>query len=64
MRPFSEHRARRPSIFMWPISGSMALRRLSSFASSGVRPRRMPLIKTLVVLTPWPRLNRAGFAGG
>ena len=24
--PLSGHRARRPSFFMWPISGSMALR--------------------------------------
>ena len=28
MAPFRGQRARRPSDFMWPISGSMALRRL------------------------------------
>lgn len=49
--PLSGDLARRPSAFIWPISGSMALRRLSSFASTGVLPRRVPLISTRVVST-------------
>ena len=53
--PLSGHLARRPSVFMCPISGSIALRRLRSFARSGVMPRLVPLIRTLVVSTPWPR---------
>src|SRR5690606_19026935 len=31
--PFRGHRVRRTSVFMWPIIGSMALRRRSSFAT-------------------------------
>ncbi len=60
----SGQRAKRPSDFMCPISGSMALRRLSSFASRGFRPRRVPLINTRVVSTPWPRFttSRVGSA--
>ncbi len=38
MVPFSGQRARRPSVFMWPISGSMALRRRRSAIILGVRP--------------------------
>ena len=52
MVPLSGHRARRPSVFMWPISGSIALRHRSSRFSVGVRPRRVPLIRTRVVDTP------------
>ena len=33
--PLSGHLARRPSVFMCPISGSMALRRRRSFFSAG-----------------------------
>ncbi len=40
------------------ISGPMAPRRFNSPASNGVRPRRMPLIRTLVLFTPWPRWPR------
>ncbi|WP_412842024.1 hypothetical protein, partial [Cereibacter azotoformans] len=43
-----KQRASLPSAFMWPISGSMLLRRRSAFASAGVRPRRVPLIRTYV----------------
>ena len=57
--PFNGHLARRPSAFMCPISGSMPLRRFSSFASTGVSPRRVPLISTRVVPTPWPRYPRS-----
>lgn len=53
--PLSGHLARRPSVFMCPISGSMALRRRRSFFSAGVRPRLHPEIRTRVVSTPWPR---------
>ncbi len=38
---------------MWPISGSMALRRRRSLASVGVSPLRVPLISTRVVSTPF-----------
>jgi hypothetical protein len=34
---------------MWPIIGSMALRRRSSFAIVLVTPRRAPLMKTFVL---------------
>jgi hypothetical protein len=40
MVPFKGHRARRPSDFMWPISGSMALRRLRSAISRGVSAKK------------------------
>lgn len=51
--PLSRQRARRSSVFMWPISGSMALRQCRSLASTGVMPRRVPLIRTRVVSTPY-----------
>ena len=44
MVPFRGQRDRWPSVFMWPISASMALRRRRSEISSGVRPRRVPRI--------------------
>jgi transposase InsO family protein len=53
--PFKVHRARRPSVFMWPISASMALRRRRSAISPGVRPRRVPLISARVLVSAWPR---------
>lgn len=55
--PLSGHLARRPSVFMCPISGSMALRRRRSFFSTGVKSRLAPEIRTRVVSTPWPRLS-------
>ena len=53
--PLRGHRARGPSDFMWPISGSMALRRRRSLRRRDVRPRRVPLTRTLVPCTRWPR---------
>jgi hypothetical protein len=43
---------------MWPISASMALRRRRSAISLGVRPRRVPLIRTRVRVSPCPRYPR------
>jgi hypothetical protein len=63
MRPFSGQLARRPSAFMCPIFGPMALRRLRSSARSGVMPRLVPLIRTLAVSTPWPPWPRSTTAG-
>jgi hypothetical protein len=40
--PFSGDLATQPSLFMCPISGAIALRRLRSFARSGVMPRLVP----------------------
>ncbi len=57
--PFSVQRARRPSDFMWPIPGSMALPRRSRFASAGVIPFRVPLISTFVFSTSCPRIMPA-----
>ena len=50
--PFDGHRDRRPSVLMWPISGSMALLRRRSATGLGVNPRLVPLIRTQVVSTP------------
>lgn len=55
MLPFREHLARRRSVFKWPISASMALRRLRSAISSGVRPRQVQLIRTRILVSPCPR---------
>jgi hypothetical protein len=57
MVPFKGHLARRPSVFMWPISASMALRRRRSAISFGVRPRRVPLIRKRILVSPWPRAH-------
>ena len=51
MVPFKAQRDRRPSVFMWPISGSIALRRRRSAISFGVRPRLVPLIRTRVLVS-------------
>ncbi len=53
--PLRGQRVSRPSVFMCPISASMALRLRNSFASMGVMPLRMPLINTRVRVTPCPR---------
>ena len=53
--PLREQRARRPSVFMRPISASMALRRRRSAMSFGVRPRLVPLISARDFSSPWPR---------
>ena len=50
---FRRQRARRPSVFMWRISGSIALRRRSCAFSPGVRPRRMPESSTCVPRSRW-----------
>ena len=57
--PFSGHRVRQPSFFMWPVIGSMALRRRSNFAMVLVTPRRTPLMEIFTVSTPWPRQPRS-----
>jgi hypothetical protein len=44
--------------FLHPISASMALRLRNSFAVMGVMPLRVPLIRTRVRVTPWPRNPR------
>src|SRR3712207_5752210 len=61
--PLRARRARRPSLFMWPISGSMAPRRRRSLRRRGVSPRPGPLTSTLVPATPWPRAPRSTTAG-
>lgn len=53
--PLRAQRARRPSVFMCPITGSIALRRRRSRRSAGVIPRRWPEMNASVVCTPWPR---------
>ena len=57
--PLRGDRDRQPSVFMWPISASMALRRRRSAISFGVRPRLVPLISTRVFRAPWPRYPRS-----
>lgn len=37
------------------VSGAMVPRHFRSLASAGEMPPRMPLIRTLVLCTPWPR---------
>ena len=63
IRPFKGHLARRPSAFICPISGSMALRRFRSLASDGVMPRRMGVVAEVRHL-PHPPLSplRSGHA--
>jgi len=39
---------------MWPIIGSIALRRRSGFAMVLVTQHRTPLMKTFTLSTPWP----------
>ena len=57
--PFKGHRVRRPSFFMCPIIGSIALRRRRSLAMVLVTPRRAPLMKTFTFSMPWPRYPRS-----
>jgi len=57
--PFSQFLPNFPSSFMWPITGSTALRRFSSFRIVGVIPRRWPEMKTAVFFIPWPRYPRS-----
>ena len=46
--PFNKHRDRLPSVFIRPISASMALRRCRLAISLGLNPRLVPLIRTRV----------------
>ena len=52
--PLSGQRARRPSLFMCPITGSMAALRLMPLRSAGVTPFLCPEMKTTGPPTPWP----------
>ena len=54
----------RPSFFMCPIIGSIALRRRRSLAIVLVTPRFAPLMKTTHTSTPWPRYPRSTKAIG
>lgn len=51
MVPLIERRDKRPSVFMWTISASMALRRGRLAISFGVSLRRVPLITTRLAAT-------------
>ena len=53
--PLSGQRARRPSLFMCPNTGSMAALRLMSLHSAGVTPFLCPEMKTSSPSTPWPQ---------
>ena len=57
--PFRVLRLSRPSFFMCPIIGSIALRRRRSLAIVPVTPRFAPLMKTTHTSTPWPRYPRS-----
>ena len=62
--PFNGFRSSRPSVFMCPIVGSMALRRLIMAFSPRVTPRRWPdrKIWTPSTTTPWyPRSTMTVF---
>lgn len=48
-RPLRGHLPSRPSIFICPISGSVALRRFRGFANARVMPRRWLLIRMQIM---------------